>query len=147
MTPARPALQGFTLLEALLVLSILGIMLGVGAYSMLAYLGSRQLQEGSAQLASDLERVRSGALRYNTSATFELLDARSYRLTINGAAVTAVLPYNLTLQNAPLTLTYSAPYSELSSAPVTLLLRHPRTTRTAQLRTVGVTGKVVQDGS
>ncbi|NTY00797.1 prepilin-type N-terminal cleavage/methylation domain-containing protein [Deinococcus sp. JMULE3] len=139
--------QGFTLVELLITLAILGIVLAIGSFSMLSYWNSRQLQEGAAQLASDVERVRSGALRYNTTATFQQVDTTTYRLTINGVSSTTTLPYNLSLTNAPVTLTYSAPYSELTSSPATLVLRHPRSARTAQLRTVGVTGKVIQDGS
>jgi type IV fimbrial biogenesis protein FimT len=139
--------QGFTLVELLVTLAILGIVLAIGTSSMLSYWNSRQLQEGAAQLAADVERVRSGALRYNTTATFEQVTATTYRLTINGASSTVTLPHSLSLTNAPVTLTYSAPYSELTSAPATLVLRHPRTARTAQMRTVGVTGKVIQDGS
>ncbi len=144
----RPA-QGFTLIEVLIVLAVLGIVLAIAGNSLLGYLQSQQMREAAQQVAGDLERVRSGAMRYNRDATFEIISATSYRMTVNGVAQTITLPDSAQITSTPAnaTLTYSAPYSELSSAQATIVVKRTGSTKQTTLRTVGVTGKVVQDGS
>ncbi|GHG24280.1 hypothetical protein CBQ26_11490 [Deinococcus indicus] len=144
----RPA-QGFTLIEVLIVMAVLGIVLAIAGNSLLGYLQSQQMREAARQVAGDLERVRSGAMRYNRDATFEIISSTSYRMTVNGASETVTLPDSAQITSTPAnaTLTYSAPYSELSSAQATIVVKRTGSTKQTTLRTVGVTGKVVQDGS
>lgn len=144
----RPA-QGFTLIEVLIVMAVLGIVLAIAGNSLLGYLQSQQMREAARQVAGDLERVRSGAMRYNRDATFEIISSTSYRMTVNGVAQTITLPDSAQITSTPAnaTLTYSAPYSELSSAQATIVVKRTGSTKQTTLRTVGVTGKVVQDGS
>ncbi|GAA0511117.1 prepilin-type N-terminal cleavage/methylation domain-containing protein [Deinococcus depolymerans] len=146
----RPAhTQGFTLIEILIVIAVLGIALAIAGNSLLGYLQSQQMQEGARQVAGDIERVRSGAMRYNKDATFEVISSTSYRMTVNDVAETVTLPYGLQVTSTPanVKLTYSAPYSELSGAAATIVVKRSSGTTQKTLRTVGVTGKVVQDGS
>ncbi|MBX8464251.1 prepilin-type N-terminal cleavage/methylation domain-containing protein [Deinococcus sp. RIT780] len=144
----RPA-QGFTLIEVLIVMAVLGIVLAIAGNSLLGYLQSQQMREAAQQVAGDLERVRSGAMRYNRDATFEIISSTSYRMTVNGASETVTLPDSAQITSTPANaiLTYSAPYSELSSAQATIVVKRTGSTKQTTLRTVGVTGKVVQDGS
>ncbi|MCD0164465.1 Tfp pilus assembly protein FimT/FimU [Deinococcus sp. 12RED42] len=144
----RPA-QGFTLIEVLIVMAVLGIVLAIAGNSLLGYLQSQQMREAARQVAGDLERVRSGAMRYNTEATFEIISATSYRMTVNGVAQTITLPASTQITSTPAnaTLTYSAPYSELTSAQASIVVKRTGSTKQTILRTVGVTGKVIQDGS
>ncbi|MFN4250782.1 Tfp pilus assembly protein FimT/FimU [Deinococcus sp.] len=144
----RPA-QGFTLIEVLIVMAVLGIVLAIAGNSLLGYLQSQQMREAARQVAGDLERVRSGAMRYNTEATFEIISSTSYRMKVNGASETVTLPASTQITSTPANakLTYSAPYSELTSAQATIVVKRTGSTKQTTLRTVGVTGKVVQDGS
>lgn len=147
-TTHRPA-QGFTLIEVLIVMAVLGIVLAIAGNSLLGYLQSQQMREAARQVAGDLERVRSGAMRYNRDATFEIISSTTYKMTVNGASQTVTLPSSTLLTSTPANakLTYSAPYSELSSAQATIVVKRVGSTKQTTLRTVGVTGKVVQDGS
>ena len=136
--------SGFTLLEMLIVLAVLGIILALGVGSVIGWIRSTQLREAATQVEADLERVRSGSLRFNRDAQFQVLSATSYQLTVDGRDSVVTLP-NATLGPVGTTVTYSAPHSLLGSAPQPLQISVGPKSRT--IRTIGLTGKVVIDAS
>lgn len=68
---------GFTLLEMLIVLSVLGILIAAGITTFAQQSRTALVRQAAVQVQSDLERLRSGSIKYNSplrmrwSATFK----------------------------------------------------------------------------
>lgn len=60
-------ISGFTLLEMLLVLAILGILFAVSFTALTQQARQNLVRQAAIQLQSDLEQLRSSAIRYNNS--------------------------------------------------------------------------------
>lgn len=60
------ALDGFTLLEILVVVGILGILLGIGLPGYLKTMQRQQVAQAAQQLAQDIEAARADARRLDT---------------------------------------------------------------------------------
>ncbi|ACO46943.1 prepilin-type N-terminal cleavage/methylation domain-containing protein [Deinococcus deserti] len=140
----RPPAQGFTLLEVLFVLAILGLIFVIAMGGVINWVHSTQLREAAIQVESDLERVRSSSLRFNRDTQFRVVTSTSYQMTVNGQSSVINLA-NATLGPVGATISYSAPHSLLSTPPLSLRLAVGRKSRT--VRTIGLTGKVVIDAS
>jgi type IV pilus assembly protein PilA len=87
----RPAIfkrrDGFTLLEMLVVIAIIGLLAAIGFNSLGTYRASLRVRDAQAQVTTAAERARSLARRYG----------QNYRLTVsnvNGRAKYSVVPYN-----------------------------------------------------
>ncbi|GHG41249.1 pili assembly chaperone [Deinococcus indicus] len=137
--------QGFTLLELLVVMALIGIVAAMAGQSFLGAVRTNQLRDASAQLSADFEQVRSSTFRYNRNATLRITGADTYELTTNGVKTTRNLPNGVTVTPINASVTYNAPYSLLSTPPVTLELRRAGHPKVFTLWTVGVTGKVLLD--
>lgn len=139
--------EGFTLLELLIVIVVVGILVSLGFSSFINAQRNAQLQEATAQFATDLQRARSTAQRYNRSANLVLgQDGSSYTLTLDGAPTVRQLPHAAQIQRVKGsgTVTYSAPYGEVDAADRHFVISTPRTDTTRSVRVIGVTGKVIQ---
>lgn len=74
---ARASHLGFTLLEMLIVLSVLGILIAAGITTFAQQSRTALVRQAAIQVQSDLERLRSGSIKYNSplrmgwSATFK----------------------------------------------------------------------------
>ena len=88
-----PNKQGFTLIELLIALAVIGILATLGFSSLINAQRNAQLNEATAQFATDLQRARSEAQRYNRNASLTLSGDSSYILTLNGNATTRTLPH------------------------------------------------------
>lgn len=138
--------KGFTTLELLLVCAIIGILSGMGVLTLRNAIQTARLNEGSAQLAADLQRARSGSQRYNVSSTLTLSGnpATKYNLTVNGQTTTRSLPPNIRVkpENAA-TVTYGAPFGEVAGATgLTFTVSLQGHSKTRQVKVLGTTGKV-----
>ncbi len=144
--------RGFSLLELLLVVAIIGVLGAIATPTFRRSTDAARLNEAAAQIAADLQRVRSSAQRTNQNATFALTSGspQRYTLTISGVSTTRTLPTNVQVATtpAPLTLTYFAPFGEREragtpapTARLDLTLRN-RTLPPRYVKVVGVTGKV-----
>lgn len=140
--------KGFTLLELLIVIAIIGILSGLGVLTLRDAIQAARLNEGSAQLAADLQRARSGSQRFNRASTFTLTGspATSYTVTINGQAVTRTLPEGIRITTTAdaRSIIYNAPFGEISSGVAGMILKvnlagHGET---REVRVLGTTGKV-----
>lgn len=149
--PPQGRLQGYTLLELLVVLTILGILLGVLSVNSLRSLRVTQLQEGGVQLATDLERARTVAQRDSQDATVTLASPaagvalESYSVTLSGTTRTYTLPNGLRVApyGSTNTVTFNAPHGELSAPGVVWVVSSPIIGDQLYVKTVGVTGKVI----
>lgn len=149
--------QGFTLIEMLVILALIGI---IGGIAFNSWLGASQrglVRQAATQIAADLERARSGARRYNRDALFTREDAQNYTLVTNGISS---LPISLpdgtetsvqsgTLTAGKLVVTYTAPNAELNTVSLTtplelkVSLTNQPSVPPIYVKVIGVTGKVV----
>ncbi len=140
--------DGFSLLELLLVVTIIGVLGGVALGGFRGATQRARLSEASAQLTADFQRARSSAQRSNQNATLAFgttTPATSYTLTLNGQASVRQLPagVQVAVPAAARTVTYNAPFGETSlAAPAKYTLtsnRNPDLKR--YLKIIGLTGK------
>lgn len=139
--------EGFTLLELLIVLAVVGVLAALGLSSFVNAQRNAQLSEAAAQFATDLQRARSTAQRYNQDASLVLVldDPSSYILTLDGPPTTRRLPHGAQVQlvRGNSNITYSAPYGEVDAADRSFAVSSPRTDKVRAVRIIGVTGKVI----
>ncbi|MEY4529320.1 MAG: hypothetical protein RLZZ156_41 [Deinococcota bacterium] len=155
--------QGFTLLELLVVICVLGIILAFGIGGILREQRVQQLRQVQTQLATDIERARSLARRYSydyrgtmTISTgvyvFEPINFAGTVVTgvptVSGK-LTAPIKIMSTTPSATTSLVfgYTGPFGRLSGAPsVSIQIGFG----TGQLKTavdmIGVTGQVIRRG-
>lgn len=88
-TQSRPAARGFTLVEMLMVLAVVGIMVAVALPSMRTQLSNADIRAVAEEMRSGLELARTEAIRRNTSVQFRR----------NGVGWTVVVPGATTAQD------------------------------------------------
>ena len=140
--------QGFTLLELLLVLVVVGILAALGFSTFIGAQRNAQLQEAVTQFATDLQRARSAAQRDNQNAGVALLteDPSSYTLTIDGKTTVRKMPHGTQVQMVGQrgdSVTYRAPYGEIGIGDTSFAVSSARVDKVRRVRVIGVTGKVV----
>ncbi len=154
----RPPVQhstGFTLVELLAVLVVVGIVTAaIVAFSADGY-RKTQLRDGATQLVADLNRARAQAQRTSASSVVTLTAAvgtpdANYKTQWAGAATATskalaapirVAPYNSTYSLN--TITYSAPYGEVQATGILWEVSSLSTATKLYIKAVGVTGKVI----
>lgn len=154
---------GFTLLEILIVLAILGILMGIFGLSYMRSIRAAEVREGANQIAADLRAARASAQRQSQNASLRWADGMAalttYSILIPSApaAQTRTLPRGVTFRcvtngGCPAasagvrTLTYSAPYGEMTSTiSGTRFVVESQTPNipSIEVRVVGVTGRVM----
>lgn len=157
--------SGMTLLEILLIITIIGIMLTLFGLSYVRSIRSAELREAAAQVATDLRRARSQVQRSSTNITLSWTPDSEGRVSAYtvGTDPARSLPNGVTLKcvsgctapaGAPAgtnynSITYTAPYGELATQNGAIngkrfVLSSPATGITPlEVRVVGVTGKVI----
>jgi Tfp pilus assembly protein FimT len=142
----------------LIILAIIGVLLGVGVSGVQTLIRENRVaavREAAVKLQSDLENLRSSAIRYNIDSTIRNISSQSYELRIPSPGpsntvvlrtVTRTLPSNLLLSSTgTFPLTYQAPLSTVDVGA-----RELRITTTGSIgisvRIIGVTGKAVLTG-
>jgi prepilin-type N-terminal cleavage/methylation domain-containing protein len=136
--------RGFSLIELLIVLAILAVVMVIGYASLRPLMLDSRVRSAAAEVATSLQRARSFAQRQNVDATWELVNANTYRLVLDTRVVEHTLPEGLTF-TAPspgTQITYTAPYGERASAAVKVVVSGYG--RQSEIRVVGVTGKVIR---
>lgn len=147
--------RGFTLIEILVVLAILGILLGLGIWSYTRWARTAEVRAAAAQLSADLNRVRTTAQRSSANASLRFDSAQAYRLILpaaSGGTLARTLPAGLQVKTYPdeaaltgKTITYQAPYAELSADSPTAftLSREQSGFQKVRVGLAGLTGTVV----
>lgn len=72
--------RGFTLLEVLTVVAVIGILVAIGIPPYQGYLQRLTVQQGVQQLARDVDRARSQARRTNSCRVFTLAGTAAYQI-------------------------------------------------------------------
>ncbi|TCL73335.1 prepilin-type N-terminal cleavage/methylation domain-containing protein [Hydrogenispora ethanolica] len=79
--------KGFTLIEIMIVLAILGVLAGLAGMSYSAASDGYALTSGAEQLAQQLKNARTEALARNTAVEFAAADGGFYTIRVVGGAV------------------------------------------------------------
>lgn len=146
----RPA-KGFSVIELLIVMLIMGIMAGVGYASLRGMLENSKLDSAKAQVANSLSWARSYAQTKNFSASWIKINDTTYKLKLRDKIKIYTLPkgikFDKTLKNGT-TITYRAPYGEVNIngsnvKPIKIILKSERG-KTAEIHVLGVSGKVIK---
>lgn len=153
--------SGFTLLELLVVLTVIGVLMGLFGAGYLRSIRAGEVRQGAAQIAADLRAARSSAQRQSQNASFAWADGMgtlsSYTLSLPSGTSARTLPNRVTFRcvsgggcpaasSGVRTLTYLAPYGEMTSTINGLRLLVESTTPNVpalEVRVVGVTGRVM----
>lgn len=146
--------QGFTLLEILVVLAIIGILLGIFGLNLIRSIRTAELREAATQVATDFRRARAQAQRGSVGMTVSVLrtGGNTYTVTsLTGGTKSRAVPNNVTLKcktncgtGLNTAVSYQAPYGELGATGSVFTLQSPVIgIQDLEIRIVGVTGKVI----
>ena len=144
--------RGFTLLEILIVLVIIGILSGIFGWNLIRNIRTAELREAANQVATDLRRSRSQAQRSSSDIVL-ILPNSSGDTKYKVDAVWKNLPNGVRLfckttcgSGSTTNVTYQAPYGELGAGATgsAYTLKSPMdSVSDLEIRIVGVTGKVI----
>ncbi|PTA67854.1 pilus assembly FimT family protein [Deinococcus arcticus] len=141
--------EGFTLLELLVVMAILGILAGVLGFNLLGSYRTTQLREAASQLTGDLRQARSDALKGGQDIRLDVaLNTPAYTVTRGTGTQTRTLPGGVVVAAATGSnhVSYEAPGGTTDGNGVVWTLRHPGG-RETKVKVVGITGKVMIDAT
>ena len=160
---SRASQSGFTLLEMLIVLAVLGILIAAGLTTFAQQARQTLVRQAAVQVQADLEQLRSSSIRYNRNFEF-----RWSNTTLNGYSVDAndptiagavvardrVLPDGIEVDivgsaDTSVAVRYSSPLAVLEAAPPVFRVRIANSTTTNPLfiKVIGVTGRVAISGT
>ena len=145
-------LAGFTLLELLLVIAILGIVFGIFSWFLLRNLRQTELREAAAQLIADLRRSRSSAQLSGQVSRLELSPLKtSYSVRVgSGAPKTVDLPHRVTVEAevGGLQVVNQPPFGTLDDTGLVWKVQSPSySDMHLYVKVVGITGRVMLSGS
>jgi len=143
--------SGFTLLEGLVVLAVLGVLMVLATPSYLRWRANTVTNEAALQFARDIERTRTEAKRRNTPMRIELASdtaAQGYlRIDlVSGARTSISLPPGVRLERlgASRGATFSPPYGTTDAPLRSFAVNWQNDASIVRtVRIVGVTGKVI----
>ncbi len=147
------AKNGFTLIEMLIVLAIIGIISSVAIINFIRESRVSALRQVAVQLQSDLENARSSSIRFNQDASINIINASSYSFTVptdqlvGSVRQTRTVTRNLAPFGVTYTggddVTYQSPFGQRNSAvPLTPFVFSIQGI-TYRVKVIGVTGKAI----
>lgn len=126
----QPAQHGFTMIELLITMTILGILLATGIPSMTIWMANSRIRATAESIANGMQLARSEAIRRNVNIEFRLSDTQGSWTISSGSGCTFTSP--TLIQDAPST-TATITVSRFSNVQAT-------TATTAQVRIFGPNG-------
>mgnify|MGYP002778727679 FL=1 len=134
------ATQGVTLLELLVVLSVLAILLGIAVTGYSRYRAGLELRQAQQTFVQELNRARSEARRLSQTQSVTWTDKT---IVIGPREISLSDSGNVTLRNlnSQTNLNYTAPYGRVIASEYKFELRG-RGDLTTMVYVYGVTGKV-----
>jgi len=97
------AQRGFSVVEMVIVIAIIGIMAAVALPNIAGYLRNYKVRGAAQQVAGELQQARSKAImgNVNNGITFAIVDVDSYRWVSDDAAAQGLDPYVGALHELP----------------------------------------------
>ncbi|MFC4426778.1 pilus assembly FimT family protein [Deinococcus navajonensis] len=132
---------GFTLLEILIVVAVIGILSSIGAVSYSRWIANNDAQLAAATLTQRIQEARTLAKRGTTNVVLSTV-ADSTTFTSNGRTYSVQAATIKTAQ----TLTFQPPYGVLSNTtyPIDVTVQSTRnSTVTRKIRIISMLGKVI----
>lgn len=111
---------GFSLIEALVVIAIAGVLFAVGIPNYLSWRATTQTRQGAQQLARAVDDLRTSVRRSDTEASITLThNSDQFSISDDSGTRTIGLPSGTILSTSPATVafTFEPPYGSLSSIP------------------------------
>jgi type IV fimbrial biogenesis protein FimT len=93
LNPAGPA-RGFTLIEIVVVVAIVGILVGLGASSYSAWIANSRIRTAAETLASGLSAARNEAIKRNRLVRFHLVSDLGAGCTLSSSGTSWVASVN-----------------------------------------------------
>ena len=143
----RRAQAGFTLLELLVIMAILGIIAGIFGLQLLRTIRQNELRDAAYQLIGDLRRARTGAQKLGVDNTVSIVaNTSTYTLLVDTTTKTYTLPHGVRVNpvGATTDLTYKPPFGTLAANGASWRLTSPADANlNLWVNAVGITGKVM----
>lgn len=141
--------RGFSLLEVLIVLGVLGVLLALVAPNYFRWRIQAHLDETARSLAWTLQQARAEAKRSNSSRCVKVFqngwasgtdcsDLNTPSTTLKEIAISTNYA-----NTPPLTIVFHPPYGTTDAPLKKFTLTHPRTQLQRSVHVVGVIGKVI----
>jgi prepilin-type N-terminal cleavage/methylation domain-containing protein len=152
--------QGFTLLEIIVVVAVLGVLFAIGGFYSVRYRDISSLREAQLQLAKDFERARSYSKRYSYDYKITIdLSSNKYDIAPKGGATGYPEIHSKPVNNVKFTslllngssstadVVYSAPLGRLDSKNVSIQIGFiSGSSIKTKIDLIGVTGLVITRG-
>jgi prepilin-type N-terminal cleavage/methylation domain-containing protein len=152
----KPQQKGFSIIELLVVISVMGILLAIGSVSILELRDTSRARELQTQIAGDIERARQWARRYGVrysivmnpttgSYTIQGEDAANVAITTVPSLTRSIAPNGEFLTGAGISnsVILTGPFGKLTAGALCFLISLKNTDRIAQINLVGVTANVI----
>jgi type IV pilus assembly protein PilA len=141
--------SGFTLIEILIVIAVLGIILAIGISTYLRESRVSLVRQAAVQLQVGIENLRSRTIRFNRDATFTRISATQVQYAIPTSNTASPLTVEtlqpgvtIALESGTDTFTYSAPLSTIDATPNVYRVE-VNGVLPLYVKIIGVTGKVI----
>jgi prepilin-type N-terminal cleavage/methylation domain-containing protein len=139
MEGEKPMKQGFSLVEIVVTLAVLGILLGIGGINWIRYQRVAAVREAAALLATDLVALRSQARRVSQDQVFSI---KAGAKTYTKGATKVTLPNGVTVSKVVNgDIRFEAPYGTVQRSSGFTLKGFENIE--LQVNVIGVGGKVV----
>lgn len=142
----RRAQAGFTLLELLMVIAVLGLVGGMFTYTMMRSLKRGELRDAAYQMVTDLRRTRANAQKTGLASTLTLSAGQTTYTTqtVGSAPVNYTLPHAVKAVAARggLSVRYQPPFGTIDTTGNIWALQNAMG-MTLYVKVVGLTGKVM----
>ncbi|GAA6742929.1 MULTISPECIES: GspH/FimT family pseudopilin [Thermus] len=141
--------QGFSLLEFMILLGVLGLLLGLGIPNYLRWRAQAQLDEAARSLAWTLQQARAEAKRTNSPRCVKVFQngwaSGTQCATLNAPSTTLTgMTISTNYTGAPpLTVEFQPPYGTTDAPLKKFTLTHQRAQLQRSVHVVGVIGRVV----